>query len=145
MFLAYPYVFLFVFLSCSPFSSTTTPVTVPDTFNSFNSPLTPLIPLPEIQDAIDLRQDGTASAWSYQCSHAWFELRITSATLAGNFHLKCGACIHCTFDTHWKQPRIHIQRATEGAGYLWVVKDNDHLLIHCNIIVGNYNVQPVFQ
>ena len=100
---------------------------------------------PEIQEALDLRQDGVARVWGYQCSHSWFELRITSPSLAGNFHIKCGGCTRCTFDIQIARPKIQIQPAPEGAGHGWIVQDGDRLQIHCDIIIGNYNVQPVFQ
>jgi len=99
----------------------------------------------EIQEALDFRRDGSARAWDYRCSHSWFEIRITSPSRAGNFHLRCGSCTRCAFDIHWERPEIHIEQAPKGAGYAWLVRDKNHLVIHCDMVVGEFNVQPVFQ
>jgi hypothetical protein len=95
----------------------------------------------EIQEALDLRRDGQARAWGYQCSHSWFTLRITSPRLAGNFHLLCGACSRVEFDMHWERPEIRVERVEDA----FLVHDREHLRIRCHLVCGRFNVPPLFE
>ena len=94
----------------------------------------------EVQQALDLRRRGKAQIWKYQVSHQWLTLRITAPDLAGNFHLMCGDCERVEFDTHWQPINITIERTDDG----FLVQDNIHLHVKCGLIVGEYNIQPVF-
>ncbi|MCD9189042.1 MAG: hypothetical protein LUM44_21675 [Pyrinomonadaceae bacterium] len=94
----------------------------------------------EIKEALRLRQGGTALVYEYQLSHSWFVLRITNPKLAGNFHLILGSCDRIEFDISWGQANIEIEK--DGENYL--VRDSNHLFVKCGIVLGKYNVPPIW-
>jgi hypothetical protein len=96
--------------------------------------------LAEIQKALDLRQEGTAQPWVYRVSLQWLTIRITTPGVAGNFHLECGSCERVVFDTWWQCRNIRIEKTADG----FRIQDGEHLIVDCGLVVGAYNVAPVF-
>jgi hypothetical protein len=96
--------------------------------------------LDEIREALNARRDGQARAWGYDSSFSRFALRITSPSLAGNFHLHCEACSRVEFDMSWERPEIAIERVANG----YMVRDGTHLYVACQVVAGHYNVPPLF-
>ena len=96
--------------------------------------------LRDVREAVSLRRGGRAQVLEYQAGHQWLTLRLVKPGLAGNFHLRCGACERVTFETQWEPASVEVEEAAHG----FVVHDGAHLRVECGLVEGEYNVPPVF-
>jgi len=81
-----------------------------------------------------------AKAWEYHIGHQWLTLRIIAPSMAGNFHLRCGACERVEFDTYRSPVSTQVERHDDS----FLVQDGNHLRVRCGIIEGFYNIAPCF-